>query len=243
MRALDRVAAATAPLRRRRGLRRGRPRPAQRGCGHRRREGARGLPQGAAARTTACSTSGAGSCPGRGDSPLFLIGGVRVGVAICEDAWSPTGPVARLAAGGAELVVSLNASPYRAGVLAEREAMLADPRGGRLVRARLRQPRRRPGRARLRRRLDGLRPRGRAHRLGAAVRRVGRRRGRRRAPGLPQADRRAARARRSDAPARRPRLRPPPRPRPGTGARPRSPGGSTRSPRSTRRSSSRRATT
>jgi len=63
--------------------------------------------------------------PGRGDSPLFLVGGVRVGVAICEDAWSPTGPVERLAAGGAELVVTLNASPYRAGVLAEREAMLA----------------------------------------------------------------------------------------------------------------------
>lgn len=63
--------------------------------------------------------------PGPGAGPLFLIGGVRVGVTICEDAWSPSGPVAHHAARGAELVVSLNASPYRAGVLAERERMLA----------------------------------------------------------------------------------------------------------------------
>jgi NAD+ synthase (glutamine-hydrolysing) len=63
--------------------------------------------------------------PGNGDTPLFEIAGVRVGVTICEDAWSPSGPVARQAAGGAELIVSLNASPYRKGVLAERERMLA----------------------------------------------------------------------------------------------------------------------
>jgi NAD+ synthase (glutamine-hydrolysing) len=56
---------------------------------------------------------------------LFLIGGVRVGVSICEDAWSPTGPIAEAAAGGAELVLNLNASPYYAGRVAERERMLA----------------------------------------------------------------------------------------------------------------------
>jgi len=56
---------------------------------------------------------------------LFVIAGVRVGVTICEDAWSPSGPVGRLGEGGAELVVTLNASPYRAGILAERERMLA----------------------------------------------------------------------------------------------------------------------
>jgi NAD+ synthase (glutamine-hydrolysing) len=56
---------------------------------------------------------------------LFLIDGVRVGVTICEDAWSPSGPVDRLGEGGAELVVTINASPYRAGILAQREAMLA----------------------------------------------------------------------------------------------------------------------
>jgi len=56
---------------------------------------------------------------------LYLIGGVRVGLSICEDAWSPTGPIAEHAAGGAELVVNINASPYHAGRLAERQRMLA----------------------------------------------------------------------------------------------------------------------
>jgi len=63
--------------------------------------------------------------PGEGRDRLFSIAGVRVGVTICEDAWSPSGPVGRLGEGGAELVVTLNASPYRAGILAQRERMLA----------------------------------------------------------------------------------------------------------------------
>ena len=62
-----------------------------------------------------------------GDEPLqlYVIGGVAVGISICEDAWSPTGPIAAQAAGGAELVVNLNASPFYAGRVAERERMLA----------------------------------------------------------------------------------------------------------------------
>ena len=63
--------------------------------------------------------------PGTGDSPLVEVGGIRVGVSICEDAFSPTGPIADQAAGGAELVVNINASPYYANRLAERERMLA----------------------------------------------------------------------------------------------------------------------
>lgn len=63
--------------------------------------------------------------PGHGTGPLFSIGGVTVGVSICEDAWSPTGPVLDQADAGAELIVNLNASPYYAGRLAERETMLA----------------------------------------------------------------------------------------------------------------------
>ena len=63
--------------------------------------------------------------PGYGDPQLFVIGGVRVGVSICEDAWAPDGPIAEQAAGGAELILNLNASPYYAGRLAERERMLA----------------------------------------------------------------------------------------------------------------------
>jgi NAD+ synthase (glutamine-hydrolysing) len=63
--------------------------------------------------------------PGTGATQLVLIGGVRVGVSICEDAFSPTGPIAAQAASGAELVVNINASPYYRGRLAERERMLA----------------------------------------------------------------------------------------------------------------------
>jgi NAD+ synthase (glutamine-hydrolysing) len=62
----------------------------------------------------------------RADPPaLFVIGGVKVGVSICEDAWSPSGPILEEAAGGAELVVNLNASPYYAQRWRERETMLA----------------------------------------------------------------------------------------------------------------------
>ncbi len=62
---------------------------------------------------------------GTGDPPLVEVAGVRVGVSVCEDAFSPTGPIATQAAGGAEIVLNINASPYYAGRLAERERMLA----------------------------------------------------------------------------------------------------------------------
>ncbi|MGH9023576.1 MAG: NAD+ synthase [Acidimicrobiia bacterium] len=57
--------------------------------------------------------------------PLFVVGGARVGISICEDLWDPAGPVAAQAAGGAELLISINASPYAAGRLEERVAMLS----------------------------------------------------------------------------------------------------------------------
>ena len=63
--------------------------------------------------------------PWKHDGPLFVIGGVRVAVTVCEDAWSASGPILTQAAGGAELVVNINASPYYAGRLRERETMLA----------------------------------------------------------------------------------------------------------------------
>ena len=63
--------------------------------------------------------------PGRAGQPLYEIAGVPVGVSICEDVWSPTGPVADLAAGGAEVIVNLNASPYHRGKSAERLAMVS----------------------------------------------------------------------------------------------------------------------
>jgi NAD+ synthase (glutamine-hydrolysing) len=49
-----------------------------------------------------------------GDELLLAgFGGVQVAVTICEDLWFPWGPMASAAAAGAEVVVSLNASPYR----------------------------------------------------------------------------------------------------------------------------------
>jgi NAD+ synthase (glutamine-hydrolysing) len=63
--------------------------------------------------------------PSTVDGPLFVVGGVRVAATICEDAWSPSGPIITQAAAGAELVVNINASPYYAGRLRERETMLA----------------------------------------------------------------------------------------------------------------------
>lgn len=63
--------------------------------------------------------------PGTDRPSLVQVGGVRVGVSVCEDAFSPTGPIAAQAAGGAELVVNINASPYYASRLYERERMLA----------------------------------------------------------------------------------------------------------------------
>jgi NAD+ synthase (glutamine-hydrolysing) len=56
---------------------------------------------------------------------LFEIGGVKVSVSICEDIWSPFGPLAEQAAAGAELNVNINGSPFHVGKAAERERMLA----------------------------------------------------------------------------------------------------------------------
>ena len=63
--------------------------------------------------------------PSTVDGPLFVVAGVRVALTICEDAWSPNGPITTQAAGGAELVVNINASPFYAGRIQERETMLA----------------------------------------------------------------------------------------------------------------------
>ncbi len=63
--------------------------------------------------------------PGRGATQLWLIGGVRVGVSVCEDAWNPSGPIAVQAEAGAELIVNINASPYYAHRVLERERMIA----------------------------------------------------------------------------------------------------------------------
>jgi NAD+ synthase (glutamine-hydrolysing) len=53
------------------------------------------------------------------------VGGVRVGLTICEDVWEPGPPLSDEANAGASLVLNLSASPYHAGKGAQRERMLA----------------------------------------------------------------------------------------------------------------------
>lgn len=60
--------------------------------------------------------------PGQSAS-VMEVGGVRMGVLICEDAWVPE-PAAAARAAGAQMLLVLNASPYHLGKQSEREAML-----------------------------------------------------------------------------------------------------------------------
>jgi NAD+ synthase (glutamine-hydrolysing) len=61
------------------------------------------------------------------DTPVFELGegGPVIAVNICEDIWYPTGPTTLQTLAGAELVVSINSSPYHAGKVRFREKMLA----------------------------------------------------------------------------------------------------------------------
>lgn len=64
--------------------------------------------------------------PGSARAGLGAPAGVLpFGVLICEDIWYPDTPLGPLALEGAELVICLNASPYRMGKLADRERMIA----------------------------------------------------------------------------------------------------------------------
>jgi NAD+ synthase (glutamine-hydrolysing) len=58
-------------------------------------------------------------------APVFSLGETSFAVNICEDIWYPTGPTTRQALAGAELVVTINASPYHAGKGHQRERMIA----------------------------------------------------------------------------------------------------------------------
>ncbi|TGD71569.1 NAD+ synthase [Mangrovimicrobium sediminis] len=61
-----------------------------------------------------------------GTEPCVVeIGGVRVGVTICEDIWEPE-PAAQSADAGAELLLNLNASPYHRGKRGERWALVRE---------------------------------------------------------------------------------------------------------------------
>ena len=51
--------------------------------------------------------------------------GVPVGVSVCEDIWSETGPPSLQAAAGARLLLNINGSPYHRGKGGERAELLA----------------------------------------------------------------------------------------------------------------------
>jgi NAD+ synthase (glutamine-hydrolysing) len=54
----------------------------------------------------------------------FELGGVTLGITVCEDIWEPGPPATTEALAGAEVIVNLSASPYHRGKGAERERML-----------------------------------------------------------------------------------------------------------------------
>ncbi len=61
------------------------------------------------------------------ETPVFELGedGPIFAVNICEDIWYPTGPTTAQTLAGAEVVVSINSSPYHVGKVRHREKMLA----------------------------------------------------------------------------------------------------------------------
>ncbi|MBA2637814.1 MAG: NAD+ synthase [Solirubrobacterales bacterium] len=56
---------------------------------------------------------------------VIEVDGVRVGLTVCEDVWSPGSPLAEEALAGATVIVNVSASPYHAGKGLERERMIA----------------------------------------------------------------------------------------------------------------------
>ncbi len=56
---------------------------------------------------------------------VYTVRGVRIGITICEDIWYPVGPATLQAMAGAEVIININGSPFRAGKHAQRERMIA----------------------------------------------------------------------------------------------------------------------
>ncbi len=63
-----------------------------------------------------------------GDDPLqiFQIGGINIGITICEDIWVPNGVSKDLAALGAQVILNLNASPFDKDKWETRELILKE---------------------------------------------------------------------------------------------------------------------
>jgi len=56
---------------------------------------------------------------------IFELDFGTIALEVCEDIWSPDGPMRRRCYSGAEIVCNLSASPFRSGVLATRREMIA----------------------------------------------------------------------------------------------------------------------
>ncbi|HEY6118166.1 MAG TPA: NAD+ synthase [Candidatus Dormibacteraeota bacterium] len=56
--------------------------------------------------------------------PILELGGVRIGLSVCEDCWFPSGPMAWEAHHGAQVLININGSPYHYGKRAPREEMV-----------------------------------------------------------------------------------------------------------------------
>jgi NAD+ synthase (glutamine-hydrolysing) len=57
--------------------------------------------------------------------PVYTVGGIGIGVNICEDIWYEAGPATTQALSGAEVIVNISASPYHMGKGSYRERMVA----------------------------------------------------------------------------------------------------------------------
>ena len=55
---------------------------------------------------------------------VFIIGGINIGVNICEDIWYEDGPTTTQACSGAEIIINISASPYHFGKGSVREEMV-----------------------------------------------------------------------------------------------------------------------
>jgi NAD+ synthase (glutamine-hydrolysing) len=58
------------------------------------------------------------------EAAIVEVNGVPIGLSICEDIWEPGPPAMSEALAGAQVILNLSASPYRAGYGARRERML-----------------------------------------------------------------------------------------------------------------------
>ncbi|MGH8951736.1 MAG: NAD+ synthase [Acidimicrobiia bacterium] len=63
---------------------------------------------------------------GQDPARTWEIGGVTVGVSICEDIWVSDGPPRDQSAAGAQVLLNINASPFHRGKAKEREAMIVE---------------------------------------------------------------------------------------------------------------------